>query len=88
MNTKCTKWSQNIPNVLKIFQMAINYIHFFQSKALENLPKLEFLVRKKTIWQSCPGVLGVLRWNADFKNVYADVNVNFLTPSFYIIDPD
>jgi hypothetical protein len=26
---------------------------FFQSKALENLPKLEFLVWRQTIWQPC-----------------------------------
>jgi hypothetical protein len=37
---KRTKWSLNIPNVRKIFQMAIKYISIFQSKALQNLPKL------------------------------------------------
>jgi hypothetical protein len=30
MNTKCTKWS----NIRKIFQMALNYINIFPSKAL------------------------------------------------------
>jgi hypothetical protein len=29
MNTKCTKWSLNIPDVCKIFQMAIKYINIF-----------------------------------------------------------
>jgi hypothetical protein len=29
---KCTKWSYNIPNVCKIFQMAIKYINIFQSR--------------------------------------------------------
>jgi hypothetical protein len=43
-NTKCTKWSKSIPNVRKIFQMAIKYINIFQFKALQNLPKLGFLV--------------------------------------------
>jgi hypothetical protein len=41
---KCTKSTQNVPNVLKIFQMAIKYINIFLSKALKNLPKLVFLV--------------------------------------------
>jgi hypothetical protein len=35
-----------------MFQMAIKYINIFQSEALQNLPKLGFLVWKKTIWQS------------------------------------
>jgi hypothetical protein len=43
-DTKWTKWSQNIPNVYKILQIAIEYINIFQSKALLNLPKLGFLV--------------------------------------------
>jgi hypothetical protein len=51
MNTKCTKRSQNIPNLHKIFQVAIKYINIFQSKALQNLPKLGCLVWKQTIWQ-------------------------------------
>jgi hypothetical protein len=33
-----------IPNVLKILEMVIKYINIFQSKALQNLPKLGFLV--------------------------------------------
>jgi hypothetical protein len=39
-----TKTGKNVPNEHKIFQMAIKYINIFQSKALENLPKLGFLV--------------------------------------------
>jgi hypothetical protein len=35
MNTKCTRWSPNIPNVCEIFQMAIKYISIFQSKAFQ-----------------------------------------------------
>jgi hypothetical protein len=31
MNTKCIKWSINIPNIRKIFQMAIHYINLFQT---------------------------------------------------------
>jgi hypothetical protein len=34
ISTKCTKWSYNFPNVVKIFQMAIKYINIFQSTAL------------------------------------------------------
>jgi peptidyl-tRNA hydrolase len=44
--TKCTKWSLNIPNVCKIFQMAIKYINIFKSMALQNLPKLGVMVLK------------------------------------------
>jgi hypothetical protein len=51
MNTKCSKWSYNIPNACKIFQMALKYINIFQSRALQNLPKLGFWVWKETIWQ-------------------------------------
>jgi hypothetical protein len=35
-----TKTVKNIPTEHKIFQMAIKYISSFQSKALQNLPKL------------------------------------------------
>jgi hypothetical protein len=38
----CTKWSQSISKACKIFQMVIKYINIFQSKALQNLPQLEF----------------------------------------------
>jgi hypothetical protein len=38
MNTKCTKRSNNIPNALKIFQMAIKYMNIFPSKALKICP--------------------------------------------------
>jgi hypothetical protein len=51
MNTECAKWSYSIPNVHKIFQMAIIYINIFQSENLKILPKLGFLVRRQTIWQ-------------------------------------
>jgi hypothetical protein len=33
----------NLPNGHKIFQMGIKYISIFNSKALQNLPKLGFL---------------------------------------------
>jgi hypothetical protein len=35
MSTICTELSQNIPNIHKIFQMAIKYINIFQSEALK-----------------------------------------------------
>jgi hypothetical protein len=44
MNTKCTKWSLDIPIVRKIFQMAIKYINILRSEAIHNLPKVGFLV--------------------------------------------
>jgi hypothetical protein len=48
---------KNIPNVCKIFQIAIKYINIFQSRALQNWPKLGFLVWKETIWQSWLGYI-------------------------------
>jgi hypothetical protein len=36
----------NFPNGRKTFQKAIKYINIFQSQALQNLPKLGFLVSK------------------------------------------
>jgi hypothetical protein len=47
------KWPLNIPNGHNIFQMAIKYTSIFHSRALQNLPKFGFLVRKHTIWQPC-----------------------------------
>jgi hypothetical protein len=44
--------NQNVGKYIKLsqhYQMAIKYI--FHSKALQILPKLGFLVRKRTIWQ-------------------------------------
>jgi hypothetical protein len=44
VNIKCIKRSKNILNVRKIFQVATKYINIFQHKALQNGPKLGFLV--------------------------------------------
>jgi hypothetical protein len=44
MSEICNEWSQNIPNIHRIFQMAITYINIFQSEALKIFPKLGFLV--------------------------------------------
>jgi hypothetical protein len=41
MKTKCTEWSQNIPNIHKIFKMAIKYIGIFQSEALKFVPQFK-----------------------------------------------
>jgi hypothetical protein len=51
-----TKWPCDIPNDRKIFQMAITCTIIFYSKAIQNLPQLEFLVWKQTIWQPWPRV--------------------------------
>jgi hypothetical protein len=54
METKYTKWKQNMPNDRKIYQMAIKCT--YQHLPLQNpkkLPKLEFWVRKYSIWQPC-----------------------------------
>jgi hypothetical protein len=50
---KYTKWPQNIPNYRKIDQKAIKYTTNFQRKTLQNLPKVQFLFLKQTIWQPC-----------------------------------
>jgi hypothetical protein len=50
-----------IPEGHTLYQMAIKYskwslnryTNIFNSKALQNLPKLGFLVSKQTIWQPC-----------------------------------
>jgi hypothetical protein len=39
--------------------MSIKHINIFQSKALQNLPKLGFLVLKQTIWQ--PGAANEIK---------------------------
>jgi hypothetical protein len=58
--TQYTKTKENMPNYhsitmwpydLKIFQMTIKYPSILHLKAHQNLPKLEFLVWKQTIWQ-------------------------------------
>jgi hypothetical protein len=48
-----TKWRYNTPNGLKSTPMVIKYTQIFHSMAHKNEPKLEFLVRKFTIWQPC-----------------------------------
>jgi hypothetical protein len=42
---------ENIPNDLKIPQMAIKYTSIYYCKTLQNLSKLGFLVWKETVWQ-------------------------------------
>jgi hypothetical protein len=47
INTKCTKWSQNIPNVRKIFQMEIKYFNIFHSKVRQIYPNWDFWFENK-----------------------------------------
>jgi hypothetical protein len=48
MNTKCTKWSQNIPNDRKLFQMAVNYINtFYNLRPSKIYPNLDFWFENK-----------------------------------------
>jgi hypothetical protein len=63
INTNCTKWSLNIPNVHKIFQMAVKYINSFQSEDLEFFSKLGFFGLKTNH-------LATLTWTTtkDFSN--------------------
>jgi hypothetical protein len=42
-----------MPNGHKMLQIVIKYTNIYNSKALQILPKLGFLVRKQTIWQPC-----------------------------------
>jgi hypothetical protein len=46
-----TKLPYIVPNGYNILQMIIKYNNIFHSKAIQNLPKLGFLVWKQTIWQ-------------------------------------
>jgi hypothetical protein len=46
MDEKYTKWTKNIPNGRKIFQMTIKYISISHSQALLNIPKYGFLDSK------------------------------------------
>jgi hypothetical protein len=41
-------------SVCKIFQMTVNHIHCFQSKALKNLPKLGFWFENKPSGNPAP----------------------------------
>jgi hypothetical protein len=72
---KCTKCIQNVPNGHKISPITIKYskwqlnicINTFQSRALQCVPKLGFLVAKQTIWQpwtvtAIRGTIRVARW--------------------------
>jgi hypothetical protein len=45
INTKCSKWSKNIPNVHKGLLMSIKYINIFQSEALEYFPNWDFWLK-------------------------------------------
>jgi hypothetical protein len=47
INPKYAKWSQNFPNVSKIFQMVIKYFNIFQPKALKNYPDWDFWFENK-----------------------------------------
>jgi hypothetical protein len=61
---KFTKWPWNIPDGRKMFPMAIKYNKKFHSNALQNIPKLVFLVWNYTIWQPwCePQILSGKTW--------------------------
>jgi hypothetical protein len=43
---KITNWKQNIPNGNNLFSMGTKYAIIYHSKALPNLPKFGFLVKK------------------------------------------
>jgi hypothetical protein len=54
--------------------MTIKYVNILQSKALQNLPKLVFLVSKQSIWQpwaSCRALLTIAAWRQDALNDYS-----------------
>jgi hypothetical protein len=44
ITTKYTKVTLNLPNSRKIFQMAVKYSNIIHTEALQNIPKLGFLV--------------------------------------------
>jgi hypothetical protein len=45
--TQNTKTGENLTNGQKMYKMAIEYSKLFHSKALKNLPKSGFFVRKQ-----------------------------------------
>jgi hypothetical protein len=51
MNTKVPNGNKISQNVHNLFPKALKYINISPSKAIQNLTKLGFLVRKETIWQ-------------------------------------
>jgi hypothetical protein len=46
MALQYSKWQFNIPYGSTIYQMALTYADIFHFKALRNIPKFGFLVRK------------------------------------------
>jgi hypothetical protein len=52
---KYSKRLQSISNTLQKYKMSRKYTKIFHGKKFQNIAKLEFLVRKYTIWQSCSG---------------------------------
>jgi hypothetical protein len=65
--------------------MALNFIIIFQSKALQNVPNLVFLVWKQTIWQPCSRTdkcVGRSHLSdADYsRSVFASANNNLAIP--------
>jgi hypothetical protein len=83
----CQIFLDNVPkrgkcilNCRNEFQMAKEHHNHFHSKALQNLPKLEFLVRKYPIWQPCRRRLAPSFTRHDLsshfpRNVFAKVPV-------------
>jgi hypothetical protein len=74
------------PKCPKIFQKDLKYINIFPSKALQNLPKLGFLVRKETIWQpwleAFAAVLSYFMGHRRPREVFEDEQ-NFAISFFY-----
>jgi hypothetical protein len=78
---KCTKLTlPKLPNGRKMYQMTVRNIFQmakeYSSKALQNLPKLGFWVRKYTIWQPCTSGKKCPR---HFRSIRMFEKINFST---------
>jgi hypothetical protein len=81
MNRKCTKWSNNIPDVRKIFPMAKNISIFPNLRPSKIYPNWDFWFRNKTIWRTCFRPVFGATLIVDFH--FADrqiVDINVYTP--------
>jgi hypothetical protein len=59
--------------------MAIKYINIFQSRPLQNLPKLGLLAGKETIWQPCSKPTNQLVSDVHVKNIQHNPKCRFFS---------
>jgi hypothetical protein len=77
-----TKWLQNYrrhhkiyPNVVKYSKWPDRYTNIFNSKVLQSIPNLGFLVWKETIWQPWASSEGGFVWPTSKYSVYRLIKI-------------